>query len=407
MKRMFCKRFLLSVLIFRVSAAVYGQEALLSMSGAGAYSFVERSDWSRYDNDKYTGHVFREVRASILPSAEDKGGLAYHGNFIVLEQTRRDMKLSAKAVNDVVPVRFQMKSNGNFELEDDKGYPSLRGFPTFPTQKIKPGSTWTALAQRVLDPLNAGHPVLMRMPVEYEYKGIEDYKGTQVYRIYAKYSSGTVASPNPFPVADFVKAQGTHTVDILIRVSNGLPLLMRDTFEETFLLQDGSSIRFRGFILTFTEGLLPMDKASVITSITTPADPKTESPRKPVLGGGVSVEESPEGVKLTVQNIRFAPDSAVFLPEENGRLDRIADALKQIPDRTFLVEGHTASTGRPSSEMELSVQRAQRMIDELVKRGIPEDRFLYKGWGGAKPVSDNATDAGRAQNRRVEITILE
>jgi outer membrane protein OmpA-like peptidoglycan-associated protein len=47
------------------------------------------------------------------------------------------------------------------------------------------------------------------------------------------------------------------------------------------------------------------------------------------------------------------------------------------------------------------------MIDELVKRGITAGRFIYKGWGGQKPLADNSTDEGRRLNRRVEITILE
>jgi outer membrane protein OmpA-like peptidoglycan-associated protein len=57
--------------------------------------------------------------------------------------------------------------------------------------------------------------------------------------------------------------------------------------------------------------------------------------------------------------------------------------------------------------MELSLERAQRMIDELVRRGIPAERFMYKGWGGERPLGDNATEEGRRLNRRVEITILE
>jgi outer membrane protein OmpA-like peptidoglycan-associated protein len=57
--------------------------------------------------------------------------------------------------------------------------------------------------------------------------------------------------------------------------------------------------------------------------------------------------------------------------------------------------------------MQLSVERAQKMIDELVKRGITAGRFSYKGWGGQKPLGDNSTDEGRRLNRRVEITILE
>jgi outer membrane protein OmpA-like peptidoglycan-associated protein len=57
--------------------------------------------------------------------------------------------------------------------------------------------------------------------------------------------------------------------------------------------------------------------------------------------------------------------------------------------------------------MELSIQRAKRMVDELVSRGIPASRFMYKGWGGTKPLADNTSETGRSRNRRVEITILE
>jgi outer membrane protein OmpA-like peptidoglycan-associated protein len=57
--------------------------------------------------------------------------------------------------------------------------------------------------------------------------------------------------------------------------------------------------------------------------------------------------------------------------------------------------------------MELSIERAQRMVEELVRRGISADRFIYKGWGGTRPIGDNSTNDGRSLNRRVEITILE
>jgi outer membrane protein OmpA-like peptidoglycan-associated protein len=96
-----------------------------------------------------------------------------------------------------------------------------------------------------------------------------------------------------------------------------------------------------------------------------------------------------------------------MLPAERPRLDMIAGVLKETPDRTFLVEGHTAAIGRPDGEMELSVQRAKRMVDEMVSRGVPAERFIYKGWGGTKPLGDNANEEGRRLNRRVEITIRE
>ncbi len=119
------------------------------------------------------------------------------------------------------------------------------------------------------------------------------------------------------------------------------------------------------------------------------------------------VEETAQGIRLSVRDIRFAPDSDSILEAETWRLDAIAAALKLVPGGKFLVEGHTAAVGKPAGEKELSVARAKKIVDELVRRGLLAEQFMYAGSGGTKPVADNATPAGRAQNRRVEITILE
>jgi outer membrane protein OmpA-like peptidoglycan-associated protein len=124
-------------------------------------------------------------------------------------------------------------------------------------------------------------------------------------------------------------------------------------------------------------------------------------------GIGMDLVSVPEGIRLIVKDIRFIPDSDEFLPEERSRLDIIAQALKSVPERNFLVEGHTAALGRSAGEMELSIRRAKRMVDELTRRGISEERFIFKGWGGTKPIGDNSNEEGRSRNRRVEITILE
>lgn len=119
------------------------------------------------------------------------------------------------------------------------------------------------------------------------------------------------------------------------------------------------------------------------------------------------VEETSAGIRLSIRDIKFKADSAELLPGESARLDDVAKALKTVPENQFLIEGHTASVGKPSGEQKLSVERAETIANELVKRGIPADKFICKGWGGNKPVADNSTSAGRAQNRRVEITVLE
>jgi outer membrane protein OmpA-like peptidoglycan-associated protein len=267
-----------------------------------------------------------------------------------------------------------------------------------------------------------------------------------VHRIYATYGS---RYQNAAPVAGgFAGVQGSHKVDILIRVEDGLPIFMRDDMDETYTYADGSTVRLLGFTLTFGAGIVPMDRGEVIAAlgntlhieaerlpdpdivvpvippvpppqaaatIAAPGPSEAEDQRVPpppinstgFQDSAIDLTPVPEGIRLTIKDIRFIPDSADFLPAERPRLDLIAEALKQIPVRSFLVEGHTAATGRPAGEMELSIERAKRMVDELVARGISADRFIYKGWGGTRPVKDNSTDAGRAANRRVEITILE
>ena len=431
-----------------MSVQINGQDisepTLLVMSDMGAYSIVERSDWRRYDNGRYVGLVRHEVRASIIPKTTGHGNntLLYQGNFFVLQNTLRDMRQSAQTVDAVVPVSFELRGNGTIVIENDLGFPALRGFPTFPTQKVIPGFKWRAPASRAVDPFNSGDPAIITFNADYEYRGVEKYKDIWVHRIYATYGNN-YQSINPSSNG-FSRIQGSHKVDILIRVDDGLPIFMNDNLDEKYTMIDGSTVQFKGFTLTFGSGIVPMDRSDVITSLgntlkienlpdpnarvavskppipsaplqsgpSEADDQRTTPPEKStnttiLQGSAIDLVPVPEGIRLTIKDIHFVPDSAEFLPTERSRLDLIANALKQIPDRTFLVEGHTAATGKPADELELSIERAKRMVDELVKRGIKADRFIYKGWGGTKPIRDNSTNAGRSANRRVEITILE
>jgi outer membrane protein OmpA-like peptidoglycan-associated protein len=401
--------------ITRVSSQDASGSAQLFREAQGPYSLVERSDWSRYDNGKYIGHVYREVRSSIVPQKLSNGVYQYWGNFFVMEETLRDMRQSARAVDEVIPVNFYIDNEEGLIIDNDRGFPEFRNFPTFPANAIKPGAKWNARGNRAVDPLNEGTPVVVPLVAEYEYRGVEDYRNIPVHRIFAKYAlrfegQSSIDAINEsnreqdggqssMQRQDF-KIRGTHNVDILIRVADGILLMMRDTLDETYTWPNGSTVRFRGFTLTFGDGLIPLDREAMITNVTATEKILPEN-------SGIDMSSVPEGVKLTVKDIRFEPDSDQMLASERPRLDMIARVLRESPDRIFLVEGHTAAIGRPTGEMELSVQRAQRMVAELASRGIPAERFIYKGWGGTKPLGDNATDEGRRLNRRVEITILE
>ena len=117
--------------------------------------------------------------------------------------------------------------------------------------------------------------------------------------------------------------------------------------------------------------------------------------------------DTSNGLLMTF-DFRFKPDSPEILPEETSRLDKMANIINDaLATNTFtiLVEGHTARIGDIQSEMPLSIARAKTIVEEMKKRGIPDELFSYKGYGGNVPIATNDTPEGRALNRRVEITL--
>ena len=122
----------------------------------------------------------------------------------------------------------------------------------------------------------------------------------------------------------------------------------------------------------------------------------------------ISVKAPENVIKITMHDeILFVADSAEILPDETDRLNIIAEALKKVgPNTHFLIEGHTADLNRPEGQRILSLQRADKIAEELAKRGIEANRMQTAGYGATRPIAPNDTAENRAKNRRVEITIL-
>ncbi len=119
----------------------------------------------------------------------------------------------------------------------------------------------------------------------------------------------------------------------------------------------------------------------------------------------VAIAESEIVIK---QQILFAVDSATILPESNGLLGEIADALIAHPRiRHVEVQGHTDDTGTPEHNLQLSTDRAKSVVSWLTAHGVAADRLVAKGYGSTKPILPNVTTANRAKNRRVQFIILE
>ena len=104
--------------------------------------------------------------------------------------------------------------------------------------------------------------------------------------------------------------------------------------------------------------------------------------------------------------VLFASAKAELLPEAVIKLNTVAEALtQQDPDSKMVVEGHTDSQGAAGYNQDLSQRRAEAVRAHLVSRGIAADRITAQGFGLTRPVADNTSTEGRANNRRVEIVV--
>ncbi|MBK7586119.1 MAG: OmpA family protein [Myxococcales bacterium] len=127
---------------------------------------------------------------------------------------------------------------------------------------------------------------------------------------------------------------------------------------------------------------------------------------KLALAASLSVKEEPRGTVITLpSNVLFATAKWVLLPGSMSKLDAVAVALKDQPDVTIKVEGHTDSQGTPEANNLLATRRAESVRAYLESKGVAKDQLSATGLGEDRPIGDNKTTDGRAQNRRVEIVV--
>ncbi len=129
----------------------------------------------------------------------------------------------------------------------------------------------------------------------------------------------------------------------------------------------------------------------------------------PATDAGVSVDAKgcpsvfQAGKPLILKGVNFQTGKAVLLPASQGILDQVAQSLVDNPDVNVEVGGHTDNTGNEAANLRLSQARADAVREYLIGKGVDAGRITAKGYGVGNPVASNATAAGRAANRRVEL----
>jgi OOP family OmpA-OmpF porin len=133
------------------------------------------------------------------------------------------------------------------------------------------------------------------------------------------------------------------------------------------------------------------------------------SDRCPDTPRGIAVDASGCPIKgsITLVGVHFENNSATLTADSSAELDPIAASLKAHPRLRIELQGHTDSVGSDAYNLKLSQARAAAVRDYLVAQGAPAAALIAKGYGETQPVADNAKPEGRAQNRRVVMTVLD
>mgnify|MGYP000042823628 CR=1 FL=1 len=105
------------------------------------------------------------------------------------------------------------------------------------------------------------------------------------------------------------------------------------------------------------------------------------------------------------KNVFFNINSAQLQSRSNNELNVLVAYLKKNPNASILIEGHTDNTGSDRINETLSSKRAEAIAAYLINKGIDFNSIYTKGYGASRPIADNSTEAGRAQNRRTSFTI--
>lgn len=302
---------------------------------------------------------------------------------------------------------FARDVHGKYSIDDNFFMPTVRDVPVFPDYPVKPGDTWQSEGHEAHDlrrTFNIHKPFIVPFVADYEY--VEDYTDSEgnefeviqiFYKLYFE-SPSTGRSYNQNAMTPHITSGYSNQ---LIYWDNERGCI--DHYSEEFRIMIetvyGDQIVFTGTAhaeVTEFERVATKENLEKITDIVSELEL-----------ANVDVKKSDRGITISIENIQFLPDSSVLMPEEEEKLAHIAEILKGFKN-DLLITGHCAARGTIKNQQTISEERAQavaRYLSELEVRS-PECIFT-QGKGAQEPVASNATEQGRARNRRVEITIVD
>ena len=364
------------------------------------YRIVGVSDQTIYVNDRLVGSAQVLTRMQLEVIASDRQGGSFSATYQLSDENSSG---DAFRFEREFTVQFQQDRFGRLLHSSDRFAPTVRGVPTFPERAIAPGATWNAPGLEIYDFRNAfglDEPVEVPIDVGYRYRGRTEIDGNDLHHIEIRYAVLHRPAPGG-PAAEVLRLlTAEHDQNLYWDAVAGRAVSYDERFTVFLQTADGQRLEYRGSADGRVVGAPPLDRDGLAQRI-----------EEAIEDSGIedaAVRQNEDGVVITLENIRFAPDSAEIVPSERVKIDWPATIVQQYPDRDLLIVGHTALAGTPRGRQRLSQARAAAVAGALIELGVrTRDRILVEGRGAREPLAPNDTDEGRSRNRRVEITILE
>ena len=362
------------------------------------YRILSEVDENVYLNDVFSHNakMLNKIAVEIVGSENGSGTMQ-----ATLEMSEKITgNFSTYEVTEKYESTYQQDRLGYCTVDKKYFIPMARDIPAFPDHELKPGDVWSGNGREVHDfrkGFNISEPYAFPVTVSYQYLGKDE---TGLYDLISiKYS---VDHKTNFPKRNkdnyLQLARITGSTIQIMKWDNkrGRAFSYSEEFNFVFELIFGDTIRFTGTAKGEVIEAEDIDKDKIAEEI---LDSGLEN---------VTVEKVEEGIKITIENIQFLPDSAILADVELEKLETIIEILNKVPNNDLLIIGHTALAGTPEGRKTLSTQRAKSVAEYILSAGVRgEKQIRIQGKGAEEPIATNATDEGRKKNRRVEIIILE
>lgn len=303
--------------------------------------------------------------------------------------------------------RLERSPKGEYTISDEYFMPTVRDVPIFPEEPVVPGDKWQAKGHEAHD-LRQGFGIEKpyKVPFTANYEYVRDEMSENGKLLNLIICSYKMNFENPYTPDSY------QSYSSIPYITNGksVQYIWWDNEKGTI---DHYKEEFEINITTFSMDYVKF-KGTSHAEVTEFQREGTEENLKKIENRireldlkDVSVQKGERGLTINIENIQFLPDSAVLLESEKTKLTEIGKLLKATRN-DLLITGHCAKRGSVKSQMTLSTERAQTVADFLKEQKVRKANQLYiEGKGAKQPVASNSTEAGRARNRRVEITIMD